>query len=122
MGQEHFKPSLVSDPQEQRRLHAHLERIDLATFEANRLVLARTIGRLDGAHMKRLASVAAAARANWVNAALVISEHGVQPDAQQVDQLALLRRTYLELSESYEAMRRMVERGYLCYLDTGEQG
>lgn len=120
MGQEHFKPSLVSDPQEQRRLHAHLEKIDLATFEANRVVLARTIGRIDGAHMKRLASMAAAARASWVNEALVISERGVAPDEKQVEHLALLRKTFLELSESYEAMRRMVERGYLCYLDTAE--
>lgn len=119
MGQEHFKPSLVSDPQEQRRLHAHLERIDLAAFEANRYVLARTIGRLDGSHMKHLASMAATARANWVRAAMVISEHGVAPDAAQVEQLALLRKTFQELSEAYEAMRRMVERGYLCYLDTG---
>ncbi|MFN9162474.1 MAG: hypothetical protein ACK6DM_07200, partial [Alphaproteobacteria bacterium] len=87
MGQEHFKPSLVSDPQEQRRLHAHLEKIDLATFEANRVVLARTIGRIDGAHMNRLASMAAAARANWVNEALVISERGVAPDEKQVELL-----------------------------------
>jgi hypothetical protein len=49
----------------------------------------------------------------------VISEHGVAPDAAQVEQLALLRKTFQELSEAYEAMRRMVERGYLCYLDTG---
>jgi hypothetical protein len=119
MGQEHFKPSLVSDPQEQRRLHAHLEKIDLATFEANRVVLARTIGRLDGAHMRNLASMAASARANWVNAALLISQHGVAPDGAQVEHLAQLRKTYQELSEAYEAMRRMVERGYLCYLDTG---
>jgi hypothetical protein len=120
MGQEHFKPSLVSDPQEQRRLHAHLERIDLAAFEANRIVLARTIGRIDGAHMKRLASMAALARANWVSQVMVMSERGVAPDEKQIEQLAVLRKTFLELSESYEAMRRMVERGYLCYLDTGD--
>ena len=26
-----------------------------------------------------------------------------------------MRETYLELSEAYEALRRMVERGYLTY-------
>ena len=119
MGQEHFKPSLVSDPQEQRRLHAHLEKIDLATFEANRVVLARTVGRLEAAHIKRLASMAAVARANWVNEALALSEAGGTLSEEQVKHLALLRESFEELSDAYEAMRRMVERGYLCYLDTG---
>lgn len=118
MGQEHFKPSLVNDTQEQRRLHAHLERIDLATFEANRVVLARTVGRLEPAHLKRLAALAANARASWVNAALALSERGAPLNEEELRSLAFLRQSFEELSGAYEAMRRMVERGYLCYLDT----
>jgi hypothetical protein len=119
MGQDHFRPTMLSDPHEQRRLHGQIEKIDLATFEANRVVLGRTVGRIDAAHVKRLAMMAATARANWVNEALALSERGVPPNEEQVRHLAHLRVTFEELSGSYEAMRRMVERGYLCYLDTG---
>ena len=35
--------------------------------------------------------------------------------AEEVSRLQLLRTAYEELSEAYEAMRRMVERGYLQF-------
>ena len=35
--------------------------------------------------------------------------------AEQVEKLSVLRGAYEELTEAYEAMRRMVERGYLSY-------
>lgn len=119
MRQEHFAPSLVSAPQEQKRLHAQLEQIDLATFEANRVVLAKSVGRVDLGKFKRLATLAANARASWVREAIAISERGTSPTDAQVAHLAVLRKTYEELSEAYEATRRMVERGYLCFLETG---
>lgn len=119
MGQEHFKPSLVKDPQEQRKLVAHLEQIDFATFDANRVLLAKSVGRVDLGHFKRLANMAAAARASWVKEALAIADRGTTPTEAQVKHLAGLRSTYEELSEAYEGTRRMVERGYLCYLETG---
>jgi hypothetical protein len=119
MGQEHFKPSMVRDPQEQRKLVAHLEQIDFATFDANRVLLAKSVGRVDLGTFKRLANMAAAARATWVKEALAISDKGVAPTEAQIKHLALLRSTFEELSEAYEATRRMVERGYLCYLETG---
>ena len=37
------------------------------------------------------------------------------PSPDQVGKLANLRTAYAELSEAYDAMRRMVERGYLAY-------
>ena len=39
----------------------------------------------------------------------------VHLDAAQSQRLADLRKAYEELTEVYEAMRRMVERGYLVY-------
>ncbi len=39
-----------------------------------------------------------------------------QPLSQmQIDRLSQLRRAYEELAEVYDAMRRLVERGYLAY-------
>jgi hypothetical protein len=83
------------------------------------VLLAKSVGRVDLGHFKRLANMAANARATWVKEALAISDKGVAPTEAQIKHLALLRSTFEELSEAYEATRRMVERGYLCYLETG---
>ena len=37
------------------------------------------------------------------------------PSADQIDKLAHLRSAYEELAEAYDALRRMVERGYVIY-------
>ena len=47
-------------------------------------------------------------------------DHALRPGAavptpEQVEKLAQLRIAYDELAEVYDAMRRMVERGYLTY-------
>lgn len=105
------------DPQDLRKLHARLEQVDVATFDANRQLLARTVGRVDIKRFQRLASSAALARGHWVAAALETAEKAHTPPDADVASLARLRATYEELTEAYEALRRMVERGYLCFLD-----
>ena len=62
-----------------------------------------------------LAVAAAQARARWVAAAVALTEKPEAPAPQAVAQLTTLRSAYEELTEAYEAMRRMVERGYLPY-------
>lgn len=54
--------------------------------------------------------------------ARTISQDGVVADEAQAEHVALLRKTWQELSAACEAMRRMVERGCLCYLDTNGGG
>ncbi|WP_269515610.1 hypothetical protein [Brevundimonas subvibrioides] len=115
---DHFEPS-DNDPQEQRRLRGHLEQIDYTAFVSNREVIPQVLGpethHADPAAFQRLAVAAAAARARWIAEALKLTEAGVAvagPDAQR---LAGMRAVYEELSEAYEGLRRMVERGYLPY-------
>lgn len=119
MGHEHFQPTVHLDPQEERRVRSHLDQVDTAAFTANRQVLARTVGRVDAGTFQKLATAAAYARASWVSAALTMTEKSGPLAAADVARLASLRGAYQELSEAYEATRRMVERGYLCYLDKG---
>ena len=109
---EHFEPEANLDPQEQRALRGHLEQIDYAAFAANREVLAKAIGQADLARFQRLAVAAANARARWVASAVALTQ---KPEAtpQDIMQLATLRTAYEELTEAYDALRRMVERGYL---------
>lgn len=110
---EHFEPEVELDPHEQRALRGHLEQIDYAAYAANKEVLAKTVGYADLGRFQRLAVAAAQARGRWVTAAIAVSQ---KPDAspQEIAHLATLRQAYDELTEAYDALRRMVERGYLA--------
>ncbi len=112
---EHFEPEPVLDTQTQRQMRGHLEQIDFAAFAANQELLARTIGNMELERFQRLAVAAAHARARWVAAALETADRLEAPTPVEAARLAALRSAYEELSHAYDALRRMVERGYIAY-------
>jgi long-subunit acyl-CoA synthetase (AMP-forming) len=116
---EHFEPEPSLDPVEQRKLRGHLEQIDYAAYAANCTVVAQVLGRAELSRFERLAVAAAQARARWVAAAIAMSEGATALSPDQVSELAALRRSFEELTDAYEAMRRLVERGYLGYQPNG---
>jgi hypothetical protein len=113
--QDHFEPQDVTDPAAQRRLRGQLEQIDYTAFASNREVIGATLGHADAQKFQRLAVAAAHARALWVAEALAASEAPGGLNPRDADRLAALRHNFEELTEAYEALRRMVERGYLTY-------
>ncbi len=112
---DHFEPDDAMDPKAQRQLRGHLELIDYAAYDANRKVMSATLAGVDAKKFERLALVTAQARARWVATGIATSESGHMLTPDQMAELARLRLVYEELTEVYEAMRRMVERGYLEY-------
>ncbi len=112
---DHFEPEPQLDPQEQRALRAHLEQIDYAAFAANKEVLAKAIDHADPKRFQRLAIAAAQSRGRWVAAAIALAEKQEAPTPADTAALTNLRTTYDELTVAYEALRRMVERGYVPY-------
>lgn len=112
---DHFQPELNDDPQAQRRLRGQLEQIDYTAFTANRDTIAGVLGSVSAARFEKLATATARARAEWAAAALALSETGRALTPSESAALTLMRTTYIELSEAYEALRRMVERGYLTH-------
>ena len=112
-GRDHFEPQDIS-PEDQRRLRGQLEQIDYAAFISNREVIGRTLGQADMAAFQRLAVAAATARGAWVAEALRLTASGHAVSAEQAARLGQMRTVFEELSEAYEGMRRMVERGYLA--------
>lgn len=114
-GADHFEPEISDDPQVQRRLRGHLEQIDYTAFASNREILAQALGTVDAQRFQRMAVAAACARASWVGAAMSLAEAGHAVTAEQVARLSQLRAAYEEMTEAYEGLRRMVERGYLTY-------
>lgn len=109
---DHFEPQ-DNDPQEQRRLRGLLEQIDYSAFIANREVIGHILPGLDTPAFQRLAVLTATARAKWVSEALRQSESGAPATVDQIARLTSARTAYEELAEAYEALRRMVERGYV---------
>jgi long-subunit acyl-CoA synthetase (AMP-forming) len=112
---DHFQPEMSDDPQAQRRLRGQLEQIDYTAFIANREAIAATLGQVSAARFEKLAIATARARAEWTAAALALADTGRALSAAESNALTLMRETFMELSEAYEALRRMVERGYLTY-------
>jgi hypothetical protein len=115
---DHFEPEVDDDPQAQRRMRGMLEQIDYTAFISNREVIGQVIARCDAAQVQRLAVAAATARARWVAEGMRMADAGLSSPAE-VARLAELRAAYGELTEAYEGLRRMVERGYLTYKPAG---
>jgi len=90
-----------------------LEQIDYAAFVSNREVIGQTLSRVDVGTFQKLAVLTANARARWAAEALRLSESGSAVTVDQTARLTAARTAYEELAEAYEALRRMVERGYL---------
>lgn len=109
---DHFEPE-DTDPHEQRRVRGLLEQIDYAAFVSNREVIGQMLSGIDAGTFQRLAVMTATARAKWAAEALRLSESGSPVTPDQTARLTAHRTAYEELAEAYEAMRRMVERGYL---------
>jgi hypothetical protein len=111
---DHFEPDSAMDPKAQRQLRGHLEQIDYIAYQANLKVMSSLAG-IDTRKFERLALATAQARALWVATGIATSETGRSITAEQLAELTRLRSVYEELTEVYEAMRRMVERGYLGF-------
>ena len=111
---DHFEPE-DKDPKAQRALRGQLEQIDYTVYSANRTVLGAALSGIDAKKFERVALATAQARARWVATGIALTDGGLAPSTVQVEELARLRAVYEELAAVYEAMRRMVERGYLEY-------
>lgn len=112
---DHFEPDESVDPKAQRHLRGLLDQIDYTAYAANRQVLSAALGEGDAGKFQRLGMAAAVARARWVATALAMADASKVPTREQIEDLAFQRAAFEELTEAYEALRRMVERGYLTY-------
>lgn len=116
---DHFEPQDDLSLQDQKKLRGSLEQIDYTAFASNKEMIAQVLGHSDAERFQHLAVVTARARAEWIAGALAVAETGRRPSALQIEHLRELRLAFEELTEAYDAMRRMVERGYLSYQAAG---
>jgi hypothetical protein len=109
---DHFEPEAALDPHAQRRIRGALEQIDYMAFACNRDVFAQLIANPTMEGFQKLAMATAKARGRWVSYALELANAGTT-GPEKARELKLLRETYEELAECYEALRRLTERGYI---------
>jgi hypothetical protein len=116
---DHFMPDESNDPHAQRKRRGYLEQIDYVAYAANKAIIGKALGATDQKRFQRMAVAVAAARARWVSTALAATEAGAAISHAQIQQLTHLRTAYEELAEAYDALRRLIERGYVTH-DVGD--
>lgn len=112
---DHFEPQDSMSLQDQKRLRGQLEQIDFTAYASNKEVLAQVLGKADAQQFQHMALAVARARAEWIAEALRAAGPGRAPSNDQVARMRQLRIAFEELSEAYDGLRRLVERGYLQY-------
>lgn len=116
---DHFEPQDDIDLHTQRKIRGQLEQIDYTAFASNKEVIGQLVGGADALKFQKMAVAAAHARAVWVTHALKVADSGGRVTPEDLARLTHLRATFEELTEAYEALRRMVERGYVPYGGAG---
>ncbi len=104
---------LTSEQLDQRRRHAWLEfksTMDKAVVAANKEVLGKTVLTHDG--FLRLALNAAELRGAYIQKGIEVGSVR-HPSSVQLDGLAEARRAFEETSAVFEALERVIERGYV---------
>ncbi len=104
---------LTSEQLDQRRRHAWLEfkaAMDKAIVATNKEVLGKTVLTRDG--FLRLALNAAELRGAYIQKGIEVGS-ARHPTSSQLDALAAARHAFEETSTVFEALERIIERGYV---------
>lgn len=110
---EHLMSDDLLDRDARRALTKFTEGLEVAIFEANKEIISRKLGDLHRENFLRLAVKVAEARTEYVRLAMELARGEGLPRPVDVERLGALRTTYDELVAAFEAMERIVERGYL---------
>jgi hypothetical protein len=110
---DHLMSDEMLDREARKALTKFTEGLDVAIFEANREIISQKLGELRRESFLRLAVKVAEARAEYTRTALELARHEGLPNPAEIARLRELRTTYDELVAAFDAMERIVERGYL---------
>ena len=100
------------DPKARKELKSALRQMDLAVYAANQEIIGRVLPDLGQKEVVRFATVVAERRAQYVKEALRLTQITREPTTGEIATLANLRNGYEELAHAFEALRRVIERGY----------
>ena len=100
------------DREKRHALQVFSERMDRTIIEANQSVLRAKLPDINMHTMTRLAVRIAELRAGYLAKALSVAETPGTPGVEALDELQRHRIAFEELREAFEALERVIERGY----------
>lgn len=110
-GDSYTAPEML-EPAMRKAIKAQLDALAFASFTADREVIARELPTIRRVDLEFLVVAGAEARTRWLVQALAHGKTKKLPSAAEVEELARLRQTYQELAAAFEALKRLIERGY----------
>jgi hypothetical protein len=110
---DHLMSDEMLDRDVRKALTKFTEGLEVAIFEANKEIMSRKLGVVQRESFLRLAVKVAESRADYVRLALEMAKGEGLPQPPDVDRLTASRVTYEELVAAFEAMERIIERGYI---------
>lgn len=106
---------LSSEELDREKRHALMqfkEGLDAVIMSANQEVMRSKVPNLSRDSFTRMAVRVAELRGGYLSRALRIAEATGTPDVAAIDELRLARYAYDEMREAFEALERVIERGY----------
>lgn len=100
------------DRKKRHALQVFRERMDRTIIDANQTVLNAKLPDVTHETMTRLAVRIAELRASYLAKALAVAETPGVPPVSVLDELQQHRVAFEELREAFEALERVIERGY----------
>ncbi len=98
------------DPEQLRVYRRFIEEIEMALRAANREIIGKQIPELDKESFFRLAISVAKLRANYLKAVLGLDW---EDDGIDIAAVQSKRAVYEEAAKAFEALERIIERGYV---------
>lgn|SRR5258708_33253159 len=108
-----FMTQDMLDKNARKELTQQILEIDKVIFETNQRIMLEKVPTLDSDSFLRFSHLVAETRANYIRMALEVSKLSHQPDIGVIEQLRKQRLSYEELLAAFEAMQRVLERGYV---------
>jgi hypothetical protein len=115
-GPSEFRSAFTGRDMDTKELAAQrqfLEKLELAIVVANREVIHKQIPNLNQATFQALAVMVAKFRANYLEAAIKLSQSPGGCDTNCFTELKEKREFYEESRAAFEALERAIERGYV---------
>ena len=102
------------DREKRQALLHYKQELDAIIMSANQEVLKRKLPSFRQETMTRLAVRVAELRGTYLAKALSVAEAEGTPKVAAIDELRLSRSAFDEMREAFEALERIIERGYIA--------
>lgn len=111
---DHLMTREMLDKRALHALAAFRDEVEMAIFSANTEIIGRETPGLTRDSFMKLAVAVAEARARYIKVAIELAATaGKKPPREMIDALAEARRAYDEIMHAFQAVERVIERGYI---------